>query len=514
MTASAASTTHRSRPLTVSEARGLPLTWIAAALLAWIAFDNVLLWGFLGLSLPQTIGVAIVTAAAIAGLVIRAVPQAEHTRITLRTLFICLGLAVLLLILGGEGRFLYANADWQIRDAVLRDMGSTAWPYVIRYGGIDHILRAPLGMYLKPALIGGTSQIGRDLALTGCNAVLLTGIFALGSALFETARARLIAFAIFFVFSGMDIIGTIVAGFAGYAVSFDHLELWINKSQFSSHITMMFWVPQHAMAGWLCAVLFLLWQRGKLAVGPFAAAIPMLAIWSPLAIMGAVPFAAIAGLTALGTRSWRWVDVGLTVCALAIAAGSLVYLHAGAEGVAMHFTKLTALEYATVLLLEIIPLAAILWTHRRSAGLGRVVPFVTIAALILMPLFCIGDAIDFQMRASIVPLAILAIGISTLIAQPGALEPGGRRLVIILLAIGALTPLMEVRRAIATKPAPPPQCAMIDAWYAQSGTIVSPASYYARLDQIPPHLRPVAAARITQTAKAQCWDREWDVPRF
>ena len=34
----------------------------------------------------------------------------------------CFAIGFILLLLGREGRLFYANVDWQVRDAILRDM--------------------------------------------------------------------------------------------------------------------------------------------------------------------------------------------------------------------------------------------------------------------------------------------------------------------------------------------------------------------------------------------------------
>lgn len=493
--------------------KGVRLSWVAALLLGWIAADNVLLFGFLGFGLLAAISASVVVGILVGALTIYATAESD-AHIRMSTILVCMALAIGLLILGGEGRFLYANADWQIRDALLADMGDHPWPYVTRIGGADQIVRAPIGMYLKPALIGGGDQGLRDLALLASNAIMLTGILALGSALFDTGKARIIAFAIFFMFSGMDIFGALFRVMTGEWPGIDHIELWNSQSQFSSHITMAFWVPQHAMAGWICAVLLLLWRRGLMPLGAFAAAIPLVAIWSPLAIMGAIPFALLAGIETLFQRRVRVADIALGAAALTVAIGPLLYLRAGSEAVVNRLTNMTLLQYVIVLALEIIPFSILLLLNRQRIGFGNAIPFVTVGSLILIPLYCIGQAIDFQMRASIVPLAIMALGIARIFANAGGLGPAIRPVAILLLLIGACTPAMEIRRALVLRSSPPPACSLIDAWHKQSGAVKPTyAVYFAPLSALPAALRPVPASRIVPGKSTQCWDRPWEMPR-
>ena len=494
--------------------RGIELSWIVAFVLGWIAIDNVLVYGFLGFGLVGSVFLSLLVGGVVAALTRRTVARVPQPRVSGQTTLACIALAFAILALGGEGRIFYANADWQIRDAVLADMGTHAWPTVTAIGGLDHILRAPIGMYLKPALIGGASQLWRDIALLGCNAALLGAIFALASVLFSTAKARIAAFAVFFVFSGMDIVGTLIVLMSGSGASLDHLELWVDRSQFSSHITMAFWVPQHAMAGWLCAILVLLWRRGHVSVGPLFAAVPMLAIWSPLAIMGALPFLGMAAADTALKRQMRTNDVVISACAFVIAFGSLIYLRAGSSALVSRMTDMTPSQYVLVLLLEIVPFSLLFLSNWRSIGFGRTIPLIAVASLCFMPLYCIGEAIDFQMRASITPLAIMALGISQILSQPSPALGQARRVAIGLLAIGAVTPAMEVRRTLFLQPSPEPKCALIDAWHQQSGNIVSPNAYFAPPTALPQVLQSTPASRITPDTNVKCWDRPWATPRF
>jgi len=74
---------------------------------------------------------------------------------------------------GGTGHWVFANADWHIRDAVLHDLVTGAWP--VGYGakdGVPTLLRAPLGYYLPAALVGKAAGLAAaHVALTIWTAV-------------------------------------------------------------------------------------------------------------------------------------------------------------------------------------------------------------------------------------------------------------------------------------------------------------------------------------------------------
>ena len=57
--------------------------------------------------------------------------------------------------ISGIGHFVYANNDWLVRDAVLRDLVVEPWPVLYQVDDSSiFILRAPLGYYLPAAVTG------------------------------------------------------------------------------------------------------------------------------------------------------------------------------------------------------------------------------------------------------------------------------------------------------------------------------------------------------------------------
>ncbi|MFT3965699.1 MAG: hypothetical protein QM690_07450 [Sphingobium sp.] len=496
-------------PLRRAGGSAVTLGLAAGLLMGLFALDSVLLLAFLGWPPLVTAILGAVMAGGIAVLAARSV--SATVRIGPATIMACTAIAALLLLLGGEGRLFYATADWQIRDAVLADMGRHAWPFDYMLDGRSKMLRAPLGMYLVPALLGGASQTARDWALFGHNLVLLTLILAIGSALFEGRRARWIAATIFIAFSGWDIIGTILLDHVTGKARWEHLESWAGAYQYSAHITQIFWVPQHAMAGWTCALAYMLWRRGLAPVGLFAATVPLVALWSPLAILGAVPFAIFAGLTVLATGRWNGRDVVLGAVALAATLPALAYLGADAQklGSGPQFPNIVL--YTLMMLLEVVPLVLPPFLGRdRHSDL----PTLLIAAvcLFLMPLWKIGASADFQMRGSIMPLALVALAFADWAIRMR--HSGAKLLLLLILSLGGVTGGAELWRAVRLQPSPPPRCSLAEAWTRQSGLIVPNDSYFAATGALPRWLRPADPVERVEDAPApRCWDRPWKLPR-
>ena len=183
--------------------------WIWAALATWLGGSQLLLWRFLD-SFP--VWAYALGALVLAGLCFCTAKVAKGGRdISLGTLVTCFLIALGLLVLSGEGRLFYANVDWQVRFAVLRDMGMNPWPFVYTARADPDLLRAPIGMFLAPALVFKVlGPRAADIALLAQNATLVALLLALGSQLFSNRRSRLIGLAIFVLFSGMDAIGDLL----------------------------------------------------------------------------------------------------------------------------------------------------------------------------------------------------------------------------------------------------------------------------------------------------------------
>lgn len=496
-------------------ARPLAGGWLMALLTVWLGIDQLLFWRFLNIMPIWVYPVALFIIGLLAIGVARAMPGRNGP--TPATLACCFGIALLLLILGGEGRFFYANIDWQVRFAVLRDLHINPWPFTYQVDGAPQLLRAPIGMFLLPALVGKIAGAGAaDMALLIQNSLMLGIVLALGATLFPRRYDRLMALIIFIGFSGLDALGRML--FRG-GLS-DHIENWAYL-QFSSTITLAFWVPQHAMAGWIGALGYLLGRDGRARPAAWLTPLPLTALWSPLGLAGALPFVALTGARSLFARNLRPADILLPGIASLIAIPSLLYLAAGlgdmggaagepGAGIApsqwLAFELLEMLVYA-------VPLAFV--ARRSRFGIDSLI-LVTIW-LLLIPFLHIGWSTDFMMRGSITALAILAV----LVADAMRTEPRLRLWLGTILLIGSITGLHEVMRALSHPPAPQVRCDLVQGWDFEAIDLglrktddpPSPkGTYLAPIDAIPRIIRPYAPYPADMTRRTRCWDGHWYYP--
>ena len=381
-----------------------------------------------------------------------------------------LGLALIValpwLFLSGIGHFVYANSDWIVRDAVLADLVRDAWPVIYRNipDQPDLMLRAPIAYFLPAAVAGkvlGAGSADFSLFLWSLMGVVLAFLLVIRNG--ASSRKLLSRLLVFVLFSGMDLIGTVFSGkLPGFA---SHIEWWAGIYQYSSHTTQLFWVPNHALPGWIAIAWLLGIKRGTLPVGLAIAVVACVPLWSPLTAIGLAPIFAVAILREFGVRRVS-LGAGLRLLfhpaavAIALVACALIFPYLLMEGKPlpsiMSFEGVPAdvywTRYVQFVLVEFLVLAVLLMRHfRRDAIL------ITAAlVLLLLPLFKFGPYNDLVMRASIPALAVLAIRLgqwfselwASTDAQSGGEEDYSASIAMFVFAIGVLTPLLEISRVL------------------------------------------------------------------
>ncbi len=422
-------------------------------------------------------------------------------------------------VCGGIGHWMFANADWHIRDAVLHDLVTGEWP--VGYGaegGGTSLLRAPIGYYLPAALLGkaaGLAAAQFGLAVwTAAGATLF--LLQVLSLMPRKVGAALASVVVIVAFSGLDAVGTLmrVPGASAHWDVTNHLEWWAQRYQYSSATTQLFWVPNHALGGWL--VIGLLCRQRAAQVGALLLmTVVAVALWSPLAALGLVPFVLLrVWEVSTRRRTSRFLHPRVWAPALAVGLVIASYLTLdagqipkgwtiGSQGFGPAAIAEDLWRQAEFFFLEAGLLGLAILSIRRSAAV-----ILALGVLAVLPVVSFGPSNDFVMRVSIPSLTVLAIGAClALFAQPSAgVAASGRptlgikkALLAGLLLIGAITPFQEFARA-----------AVLDRWSANLDATLIDATcgvylphYVARLHGQPvgallrpPHALPVGRAGL------------------
>ena len=359
---------------------------------------------------------------------------------------------------GGAGHFGYANSDWAIRDAVYADLFFGQWPiaYSIQ-NGIPIILRSAIGYFLPAALV--THWTGPQFADLLLYAWTVIGVFLFLRLLPLPLRSggRLLACVLIVImFSGMDYLGSYAA--TGLPPIFPlRLEWWVPFS-YTSLGGQLFWAPNHSLALWLGTALYIRHasspEFGRLA----CVYVPLTLIWTPFAPLALLPFLCLS--------AWYWWSVrgpwpSKMQIAHALILGTLITAF-----LTLHITKIEATTglthtqggdtfwrtYPLFVASEFLILALLIWNYNRLVSTS-----FKLALLILLglPFVFFGPSNDLLLRCSVPALLILlAWTLNVFNGHIAAKQTRRPWAIMLVLLVGAITPLHEMVRAIQWKSHP------------------------------------------------------------
>ncbi|MDB5716688.1 MAG: hypothetical protein JWM38_115, partial [Sphingomonas bacterium] len=190
------------------------------------------------------------------------------------------------------------------------------------------------------------------------------------------------------------------------------------------------------------------------------------------------------------------------------------YLASAGDSVGLHFYPLPLDRWLGFQLIETIPYIVAVWMIGVGGRFGRATLAILGASLLLLPFAQIGESVDLAMRGSIPALAILSVLVTQALGAPApqGFRRGAQAVLLVVLAIGGVTGLREVRRGLAYLPAPRPLCSFSGAW-DQSFSAFGKSTYLAPVTALPALMRPAAPTLLPAADPAQCWRRAWMTPR-
>lgn len=371
--------------------------------------------------------------------------------------------------LSGIGNLVYANPDWHVRYAVLRDLAVAQWPPAYTTGDAPAILRSSVAYYLPAALVG------KLWGITAANIALLpwtaagVAIFFLLLPLPGRLNLRLFAsIALVILFGGMDIIGMLTSGGDWPSWPF-HIEWWARKFQYSSITTELFWVPNHALPAWIATALLYRHRTDANLLIVMPVILAMLPLWSPFAAIGILPFAALYALAHIKTGLTTLRPHGIQiVAALLLAFVAACYLTLGADTIPGGMAKITSsapgefiIIYFRFVMFEFGLLVLALFL---LIGEERKLLSVAAICLLALPLFRFGLANDLVMRASIPALVILLILTLSATSKPATMRLSVPSATFwLFLAFASVTAEHEIRRGLTlSRWEPDPQESLTD----------------------------------------------------
>ena len=430
-------------------------------------------------------------------------------------LCICLALSLAIVVLGGEAHLVFTNWDWLWRDAVLSDVARAPFPPAYQVDGRTLLLRAPLGMYMLPALVAKAASLAAGhAALLAQNTVFLSLILYMLATL--SGRRSPLVIVVFLSFSGLDVVGHLLGwwqqgkDFGGFSLP-SHIESW-SQFQYSSVVTQIFWVPNHALPAYWLVLIVVLCVRREATLGDLGLVMAASLFWSPFAFIGTLPFAGylfVRDARHLVVSPHLWLAVAVAACYLPVA----LYMQVDAAKVPhafVLFMPTMAAAIVSFLVIEIPHIAIIRETWPSLDPRLKGIVIVSFCILVLLPVERFGVSNDLVMRASIPALMILSIAFADALAIAWATRRGLFVGGLCLLLLGAVTPAQEIIRSLSFAPFAISDCNLVTVWKKLNPALPTLDNYLARRSAFPAGLiRASTTAPLSDQPRTVCWP---DIP--
>ena len=358
-------------------------------------------------------------------------------------IYIILGIiAFVWTLLSGAGHRGFFDGDYYKHNAILSDLIAYSWPVKYHVAGAQTIM--PLVYYIAyylPAaavgLVGGWKMANSVLFLWTAGGVLLTFLW-----IAVLAQKKVVwAVFLFILFSGLDGIGRLIL-YKQTGMNPDW-EWWAGQWQYSGVTTLLFYVPQHALAGWIAASMLLFQHEQKETIPGLVVAIAATVLWSPFVFVGLIPYVCYLIIRKISTYNWiDFVGGGIIVLITGLYITSSLFGKSGAGGVFLwqHVDVVHSYTLVRLLIFYVLEFGIYAFFIKKD-------PFsvLTIVLLILIPWYRLGLLNDFVMRVSIPALFVLFIyWIRAVMSAKARVQ----WLMIGIICIACLYPLVLLRNGI------------------------------------------------------------------
>ncbi len=392
-------------------------------------------------------------------------------RIPQKTFFLTVILILVWVYLSGIGGFAFQNTDFHCRNAIFRDLINKSWPVTYSTNpsnpSIIYLLTYYIGFWMPAALVGkiaGWQVANVVLYLWTVLGVILT-ILLLSSKL--KLSTPLIALLLIF-FSGMDGLGVFLeqvavpGKYSSLWPPIMHLECWAPGFQFSSFTTQLFWVFNQAITTWICMALFWTTKNRKFILLIWS----LCAFFAPIPALGMFPYivlkiprqlfvaenvkdnSLINHHDSLITRGWKDVRSVLTIENILgggiVLITSFLYFSSNVNSAVSTVNSASPwlwFFYIIFIIFEVL----LLWSIFRRQNYANINWYLAGILILIIPWIKVGNLIDFCMRASIPTLFMLMVWSAEMLEAP---RSQARIVLIVLLCIGAITPIYEINRSV------------------------------------------------------------------
>jgi hypothetical protein len=315
------------------------------------------------------------------------------------------------IIYGGIGKIGYQNFDYIKHNSIYFDLMQTPWPVQTLFENQPYYLVYYFAYYLVPAALG--KIFGSYLVLEIASIVqayLGLSLLLLVLSMISHKKNIFLICLIFIFWAGLDVFGNMIFQ-QDYSKKFGEFpEWWAGAShfQYTGFTDLLYWVPQHALGGWLSTVLCIFFlQKQQYKIIPFLVGLSL--AWSPFVCVGLLPILLVSFARQLDYRAkieWCLTRYGIFALFFLVVLMGYYSTSSFEQPFRWQFTKMGASEfinrYLVFLALEIlIPASFIFYFREKLSQNLKLFFYLTILFLAITPHIYLGVYSDFAMRASI-----------------------------------------------------------------------------------------------------------------
>lgn len=330
----------------------------------------------------------------------------ELLSIDVKSLCIIISVLAVLVYISGVGMFWPQRADWQWRNAVLRDLIDYSWP--VTYPETNNNLVYYLNYFLIPAIMGKMLGFGAAnicLAFVTFLGLIIITLNIIRYLKINDLKRICYILLIFIVWSGLN----------GLSLSLlEAMGIGPNIYQFSPNFTLLQWVTNQTMAPWLGVSLFLnrrnVSEYVYLGLCVFASApLPFIGLFFILLVDGISQFVVLYRTDVRKFAANVITFPNLSAAVIITAVFGLYFFSnvaatgsAGEGGVGLYvpleqFGKKQFAILAIFLFFNYIIYSILIFPECKRSHLYWIMNI----SLLLIPLFRVGTSNDFGMRACI-----------------------------------------------------------------------------------------------------------------
>ena len=355
---------------------------------------------------------------------------------------------VIWVFLSGIGGVFFQNFDHGARTAIYRVLVEYDWPVLSKEEPVGLIYY--IGFWLPSAVVGKLFgfQTGYKFQILWS----VIGIFIVYSLIcVMRKKVSIWPLVLVIMFSGLDIVGVLLL-YKPQAFNWIlHIEHWSRVAQYSSMTTQLFWVFNQAIPAWIATILIYVGKnkRNMLFI------LGTIFISSTFPFVGLIPFVIYYLFYHFKFKKEYILEIFSVsnIIGVCVVGGiSFIYLigniSSGSVGSATGMQKSLDMQIFLLVIFAILEYGIymlILWTEKKN----DLVYYIVLAMLVLCPIIKVGGEKDFCMRASIPALFILMLFCIEFLESWREKHCRKTKVILILLlCIGAITPVLEINRSV------------------------------------------------------------------